>query len=304
MFPQLNGLKLEADDEFRYVFDVDVVPATDKLDHPMVSVFITDVFIGEEVNPEKRHHQAYTPMGEKKPGVVYKRKYRQAEDRIQPIATQLPEGFRIVRNITGDPLEDIPVLPTHPNFIPGLRYTQEWHDKLQLNPDRFLWPEEEKLAHHLVREQEDSLSWIEEEKGEFRQDFFPPVCIPTVPHTPWVYKNIPIPPGLHNELVKIIREKIASGAYEPSNAAYCSRWFCVIKRDGSSLCVIHDLRPFNTITIGDVSVPPIMEQLVESFGAHACYASLDLFVAYDQRIVHPESWDPTTFQTPLSTLQL
>jgi hypothetical protein len=164
----LNGLKLEADDGFIYVFDVDVVPATDKPDPPTVSIFITDAFIGEEVNPEKRHHQAYTPMGEKKPGVVYKRKDRKAEDRIQPIAAQLPEEFCIIHNITGDPLEDIPVLPTHPpDFIPGLQYTQERHDKLQLNPDGFLWPEEEKLAHHLVRE-EDSLSWIKEEKGKGR----------------------------------------------------------------------------------------------------------------------------------------
>jgi hypothetical protein len=84
MFPQLNGLKLEANDEFIYVFDIDVVPATDKPDHSKVSVFITDTFIGEEVNPEKKHHQAYTLMGEKKPVVVYKRKYRKAEDRIQP----------------------------------------------------------------------------------------------------------------------------------------------------------------------------------------------------------------------------
>jgi hypothetical protein len=141
---------------------------------------------------------------------------------------------------------------------------------------------------------------IEEEKGEFRQDFFPPVHIPTVPHMPWVYKNIPIPPGLHNELVKIICDK--SGAYEPSNAAYHSRWFCIIKQDGSSLRVIHDLRPFNAVTIGDASVPPIMEQLVELFGAHACYASLDLFVTYDQCIVHPESRDPTMFQSPLGAL--
>jgi hypothetical protein len=35
----------------------------------MVSVLITDTFIGEEVNPKKKHHQAYTPMGEKKPGM-------------------------------------------------------------------------------------------------------------------------------------------------------------------------------------------------------------------------------------------
>jgi hypothetical protein len=267
MFPQLNGLKLEADDEFIYVFNVDVVPATDKPDHSTVSIFITNAFIGEDVNPEKRHHQA-------------------------------PEEFRIIRNITGDPLNDIPVLPTHPpDFVPGLQYMQERHNKLQLNPDGFLWPEEEKLAHHLVREQEDGLSWVKEEKGEFQKDFFPPVRILTVPHTPWVYKNIPILPGLHDKLIKIVRDKIVSGAYEPSNAAYRSRWFCVIKRNGSSLRVVHDLHPFNTITIGDVSIPPITEQLVESFGARACYANLDLFVAYDQGVVHPVLGTP-----PLSRL--
>jgi hypothetical protein len=105
------------------------------------------------------------------------------------------------------------VLPMHPpDFVPSLRYTQEQYEKLQLNPNRFLWPEEEKLAHHLVKEQEECLLWIEEEKGEFYQDFFPPVRILTVPHMPWVYKNIPISPGLHDKLVKIIHDKIASGA--------------------------------------------------------------------------------------------
>jgi hypothetical protein len=48
IFPQLEGLKLEADDEFIYVFDVDAVPVPDDSEHPMVSIFITDAFIGEE----------------------------------------------------------------------------------------------------------------------------------------------------------------------------------------------------------------------------------------------------------------
>jgi hypothetical protein len=115
----------------------------------------------------------------------------------------------------------------------------------------------------LGKKQEECLSWIEEEKGEFQQDFFPPVHIPTVLHTPWVYKNIPILPGLQDELVKIICDKIVSGAYEPSNAAHHSRWFCVIKQDGCSLCIVHNLCPFNAITIGDASIPPIMEQTAE-----------------------------------------
>jgi hypothetical protein len=76
IFPQLGGLKLEADDELIYVFNIDADPTTDDSKHPMVSIFTTDAFIGEEVNPKKKRHQAYTLMGEKKPGVVYKRKYR------------------------------------------------------------------------------------------------------------------------------------------------------------------------------------------------------------------------------------
>jgi hypothetical protein len=56
-------LKLKADNEFMYVVDVDAVPVPDHPKHPMVSILITDAFIGEEVNPEKKHHQAYTLMG-------------------------------------------------------------------------------------------------------------------------------------------------------------------------------------------------------------------------------------------------
>jgi hypothetical protein len=52
IFLQLEGLKLEADDELIYVFDIDAVPIPDNSKHPMVSIFITDAFIGEEVNKE------------------------------------------------------------------------------------------------------------------------------------------------------------------------------------------------------------------------------------------------------------
>jgi hypothetical protein len=52
---------------------------------------------------------------------------------------QLSEEFRIIHNIIRDPLENMLVLLMHPpNFIPGLWYMQEQHDKLQLNPNGFL----------------------------------------------------------------------------------------------------------------------------------------------------------------------
>ena len=46
--------------------------------------------------------------------------YKKVANRVKPVATTLPEEFRIVRKIPSDPLADLPVLPTKPpDFIPG-----------------------------------------------------------------------------------------------------------------------------------------------------------------------------------------
>jgi hypothetical protein len=63
--------------------------------------------------------------------------------------------------------------------------------------------------------------------------------------------------------VRIIKEKIASGIYKPSTAAYRSRWFCIVKKDGKSLHLVHDLQPLNAVTIRDVSLPLFVEHLAE-----------------------------------------
>jgi hypothetical protein len=46
------------------------------------------------------------------------------------------------------------------------------------------------------------------------------------------------------------------------------------------------------------------EQMAESFGGASCFTSLDLFVSFDQRLMHPDSRDYTTFQSLLGTLRL
>jgi hypothetical protein len=40
------------------------------------------------------------------------KKYKPVARKIRPVATELPERYRIVRNIKGDPLKDLPALPT------------------------------------------------------------------------------------------------------------------------------------------------------------------------------------------------
>ena len=156
----------------------------------------------------------------------------------------------------------------------------------------------------LIKKQELGLAWDDNERGRFRRDFFPPVEIPTVPHKPWVLKNMPIPPGLYKEVCEIIKKKIESGVYEPSNSSYRSRWFCVLKKDGKSLRIVHSLEPLNAVTIQHSGVPPIPEQLAEQFAGRPCIGLLDLYVGYDEREIAESSRDLTTFQTPFGAHRL
>ena len=54
------------------------------------------------------------------------KKYKPVDQKIRPIKGTLPEEFRIIRDIKGNPLADMPMLdPNPPDFIPTGRYTQE-----------------------------------------------------------------------------------------------------------------------------------------------------------------------------------
>ena len=125
------------------------------------------------------------------------------------------------------------------------------------------------------------IAWDASERGSFQDDYFNPVIIPTIKHIPWVERNIPILPGIYDEVVQILKEKIRVGVYERSNSSYQSKWFCVLKKDGKSLWLVHDLQPLNAVTIKDSGAPPILEFYVDNLGGRGCYTGLDHFVAFD-----------------------
>ena len=217
----------------------------------------------------------------------------------------LPDKFRIIRNIIGDPLQHLPALSTNPPpFSPTGRYTQERKELFdKLNPG-FLLPAERELMHHFMMLHEDAFAWEVSERGHFREDFFPPVDIPVIAHKPWIEKNIPIPPGLYDEVCRIIKGKIDTGVFEPSNSSYRTRWFSVVKKDGKSLRPVLALEALNAVTIRHSGVPPFTEQLAEQFSGRACGSMLDLYVGYDERALAPSSRDLTTFQTPFGAMRL
>jgi hypothetical protein len=133
------------------------------------------------------------------------KKYKPAALKVKPIYGDLPEKFRIKRDIKGDPLADMPELkPISPEFTPTGRYTQERMEQFTELHQDFLLEEELKLVHQLMMNQESAFAWDASERGRFRTDFFPPVEMPVVEHKPWVLKNIPIPPGLYKQICELI----------------------------------------------------------------------------------------------------
>ena len=101
------------------------------------------------------------------------------------------------------------------------------------------------------------------------------------------------------DAIQIIKDCITSGVYEPLTAAYHLHWFCILKANGKSLHLIHDLQPLNTVIIHDSSTPPFVKHLAESFTRYVVYFMLDLAARFDQRPLVEESRDRTTFNSPL-----
>ena len=149
--------------------------------------------------------------------------YKKVANKVRPVPASLPEDFRIICHIPSDPLITLPVLPPNPpDFTPGVQLTQECLDVLKLNKDGFLWAEELKLLHHMLKVNELGLAWTEAEKGCFCNDYFSPVKIPVIEHVPWAHHNLPIPPGILGDVIQIFKDKFAAGVYEHSDTSYCS----------------------------------------------------------------------------------
>lgn len=93
--------------------------------------------------------------------VLLGKKYKLVALKVKPVHMELADKFRIIRNITGDPLAEMPELnPNPPKFKPTGRYTpvhQQAFD--QVHKGDFLLPEEHKAVHHLMMEQNEAFAW-------------------------------------------------------------------------------------------------------------------------------------------------
>ena len=230
--------------------------------------------------------------------------YKKVANKIKPVATTMPSAARIHRCFPEDPLGSLPAVSLKlPNFVPGVHLSQEQLDELGILKNDFQWPEERKLVAQVLCNHKLGLAWDESEKSCFTDDYLSSVVIPKVEHIPWVHRQPPIPPGIHEEVIKLIQNKIDSGVYEPSNSSYQSKWFCVAKKN-RSVRIVHDLQPLNAVTIWDAATLPYVEHFAEQSAGQSIYTMMDFFVGFDHWALAEDSCDLTTFQTPLGTFPL
>jgi hypothetical protein len=233
-------------------------------------------------------------------------KYKTVDRKINPAPGITPESAKTLRKFPENPLDSLPVIPlVPPPFRDGRRVTKNRLDKLNLNADGFLTPEELRIFEYILLVNENSIAFDESEKGKFRDDYFSPYIIPTMPHTPWAESMIPVPPSLREQVNELLRDKIKNGMYERTEStSYRLRWFTVKKKSGK-LRIVHNLEPLNAVAIKDIGLPPDLDEFAESFAGRSIYSAFDVFSGFDNRKLAVESRDLTTFETrAFGTLRL
>ena len=132
--------------------------------------------------------------------------YKPVAKKVRLVLAPLKEEYHVLSWLPVDPLAGlIPLLTNPPDFVPRQRFTQEPTDALDLNPTQWLWPEEVKLVWWMVLNHETAFAWTATKRSRLDDRYFPPVKIPTVPHTPWILQNIPIPPSSWDQAIQIIK---------------------------------------------------------------------------------------------------
>ncbi|TDL24410.1 hypothetical protein BD410DRAFT_813898 [Rickenella mellea] len=155
--------------------------------------------------------------------------HKRVDRKVKPVPGVFPEDARVTRTIPRDPLLTLPELPhCPPDFTPGERMGFEELKLLNINSNGDLWDEEVKLIQYVMKLNETAFAFKEEQRGTFSREYFSDYIIPVLPHVPWEHKNIPIPPGIRDEVIQFLKDKCAAGTYEDSQASYHCRWFCFI----------------------------------------------------------------------------
>ena len=101
----------------------------------------------------------------------------------------------------------------------------------KIEPDLLTFEEINLLA-FVVHKREKAFAFEYAEKGTFSRLFYPDYEIPTIEHTPWQRRPIPIPQAIIEQVREAIVEQELAGRFEPTSSNYRSSMFVVAKKGG------------------------------------------------------------------------
>jgi hypothetical protein len=140
--------------------------------------------------------------------------YKHVDKKIHPVSTTFSPDYKVKRCIPKDPMVLLPELSANPPpFSPTERLSNERLRILEINSEGFLGKDEERLFVRVMELNQKALAFEDSEQGTFKDEYFSPYKIATVPHIPWEYKNIPIPPGILQKVIDVLKLKMEAGMY-------------------------------------------------------------------------------------------
>ena len=215
-----------------------------------------------------------------------KGKYKPVAKKKLPIPMSVPDRTPEIATYRPIRLPHLKPLPTRPPPKSQFHYTDQLTPErveviLNNIPQDFLQPQELDLIVYILGQNEKAISFTDDERGQFKTEYFPDYVMETVPHIPWHLPPIPIPKAVKPDLIEMLKSQVKAGTLEPSRSSYRSRVFVVVKPKGR-WWVVHDLQPLNAVSIQDSMLPPNVHEFAESFVGYSVYGVIDLFSGYHQ----------------------
>lgn len=120
--------------------------------------------------------------------------------------------------------------------------------------------------------------------------------------TPIAEKMRRIAPATRDQAIKQLKDEVALGIWEPSNAEWACNILHVPKPDKSlRMCI--DYRRINKVTIRDQYPIPRLEDIILNISKCKYRSLIDLTKGFNNLFIHPDDRDYLSFMTPLGLLR-
>ena len=243
--------------------------------------------------------------------------YKRKNKKILPANVPLPDGINPGGGVNlksgvndgvndevnlglGDNLESF--AQTTSKVVPrGSRLTPERLANMKIGAG-FLSEAEKQLFIDILFEHEGAIAFDDPEMGLLHSEIEPPAIIHTVPHSPWQQQSLRLPKSMQEAATAIVKEKLENGTLEFSQGPYRSRYFLVIKKEGTWR-LINDVQQLNKVTIRDSGMPPSVDEFSEDFAGYPIASAVDYYSGYNQIPLDKESRDLTAFLTDVGLVR-